>query len=147
VETGFYGFPGGAVPPSYAPAGAGYNASLAANVVCTTSNQFYDGPSLALPAGTWFISWKMNFRGDSGGVAWGAKLWDGGSAVYDVSETNGIFNQSVGGATRIVLGTPTTIKLSGATNAGSAARSIVASIAPDFASPNVATSITAIPTS
>lgn len=51
---------------------------LGANVVLTNANTFYDGPSLALTVGTWFLVGAVTLVEDvSGNDAYTAKLWNG----------------------------------------------------------------------
>lgn len=84
---------------------------LVADVAMTNANQYYDGPSLSLAAGTWLLMGQVLCTA-SGTVT--AKLWDG-TTVYASGE------QSSPGAgasivfpfsKKVVLGSTTTVKIS-----------------------------------
>lgn len=52
-------------------------ANLAADVSMATANTYYDGPSISLEAGTWFIVGVVTVNRAAGGAIFTAKLWDG----------------------------------------------------------------------
>jgi len=57
---------------------------LAADVALTTTNTYYDGPSVTLPAGTWVLFATLTI-GTGGATTASAKIWDG-TTVYASQE-------------------------------------------------------------
>lgn len=51
--------------------------AIAADVTMTVANQFYDGPSVSLASGTWFLSGTVTVEHNSASANITAKLWDG----------------------------------------------------------------------
>jgi hypothetical protein len=91
------------------------SAQLTADVTMTTANTFYDGPSLALGAGTWLCWAVLQLQVGSATPVQG-KIWDG-TTTYGSNETT----QGFGGSepiglslvsVPIVLAATTTIKAS-----------------------------------
>lgn len=87
-----------------------------ADVTLTNANQFYDGPSLSLAAGTYVVFGHVEVK-PNGGNGWvTARLWDG-TTDYDTSEG---FCETDGGSLPLplqatfTLGSTTTIKISAA---------------------------------
>lgn len=90
---------------------------LAANVTMTLANTYYDGPSLALGAGTYLLVGQIT--GYQTGE-WTIKLWDGTTVISSMSQTAGAgyrSNLSISGI--VVLAGAATWKISAACNAAS----------------------------
>ena len=62
---------------------------LAAQVVMTNANQYYDGPAVALTPGTWILTGTVTCEDPavSGGVNT-AQLWDGATVAASTSANN-----------------------------------------------------------
>jgi hypothetical protein len=60
-------------------------ADLGGDVTLTTAGTYYDGPSISLSPGTWFIIGKCTSRGPTIGDEITTKLWDG-STVFDSAD-------------------------------------------------------------
>lgn len=100
---------------------------ITSDVSVSSADTFFDGPSLSLAAGTYVLWGNLLVKSTVAGH-WEVKLWDGASAVYHTAEnyalTNGAtYNIPVFGTA--VLGGTTTIKISGARNAGSGTHTIL----------------------
>lgn len=56
--------------------------ALSADIVCTSANVYYDGPSVTLTAGTWLLMGSVQIVSVSAGAGYAdAKLWDGTTAM------------------------------------------------------------------
>lgn len=91
-------------------------AILAADVALTAAGTYFDGPSVALTAGTWLVMGQAqvgNSTTASGEAS--IKLWDGGSVVWASSHSNGIAAGEYSGvhvAAIVQLTAPATAKIS-----------------------------------
>lgn len=101
------------------------DAELANDVTMTNANQFYDGPSVLLAAGTWLMTWKIAIltAGATQSESYTGKLWDG-TTVYDESEMGNSsiatgYIITVSGFAIVVLASPDTLKISAASGRGS----------------------------
>lgn len=123
------------------------SASLAADVQLPTSNTFVDGPSLSLAAGTWLVTAQATFqRNATTAVHWLARVTNG-TAHYASSQA---YKPSVSGHTAslalsaiVTLAATTTVKIQGATSAGSST-SLMKAATPAAGSGNNATQINAV---
>ncbi len=122
-------------------------ALLGADVQLTTSNTWYDGPSVSLAAGTWLVTGHITFwRTATTATTWFGRITDGtnhhaSSQMYTASLAGIGGNVSLNAV--IVLTGTTTIKLQGTTNAGATACLMKAATTAN-GSGNNATIITAI---
>lgn len=97
------------------------SANLAANVTMTNANQFYDGPTLALAAGTWMVFSVLTAgRAATGATAYTARISDGtthyaSTQFYQASVNPHVVSLSLI-SPPIVLAVPTTIKAQCAAN-------------------------------
>ncbi len=132
----------GALNQGNVPAAASSN-YLAGDVTMTNANQFYDGPSLSLAAGTWVVGGAVDVLNSGGSSKITAKLWNGTTAYASV--TSGGFageDRSVAiPPVPIVLAAPATVKISAASTGGSS--SIKAAVVTNGAG-NTASYITAL---
>jgi hypothetical protein len=89
-------------------------ADLGGDVPMTTANTWYDGPSVSLAAGTWFIVGTVTVAGAGGIDGITAKLWDGStaesSACGDIESGGGQVSLTVSGI--VAFGSTTTMKIS-----------------------------------
>lgn len=102
------------------------HAKLSGNVVMTNANQFYDGPSLSLVAGTWLImAYATVGRAAATSTAYTMRLADGtaaafyGAAQYTGPSLNPHYI-TIPIITAVVLGLTTTVKIQVAANQTSA---------------------------
>lgn len=92
---------------------------ITSDVTMTNANQFYDGPSLSLAAGTYVLMGSVLIRTNSFSSWLCAKLWDGSSSILHVTDSR---QEDVGGALTVpvfgyvVVGSTTTYKISVAAN-------------------------------
>jgi hypothetical protein len=119
------------------------SADLGSSVAMTNANQFYDGVTISLAAGTWFIvaTCTVNDATGTGGNTT-FKLWDGTTAVSSTAATevtSGVQTATLAGV--VVLGGTTTYKMSAAST--QAGHQIVAA-APQNGAGNNANHITAV---
>lgn len=78
------------------------SAALGANVLMNSTSNYFDGPSLTLGAGLWFVWGQNSIFCAPGGLNVASKLWDGTTVVnsaYALTGTDG----SVGHGTVVVL--------------------------------------------
>ncbi len=109
---------------------------LGSAVTVATANTWYDGPSVSLGAGTWFVSGQILMSGGGGPNSRNARLWDGSTDYATGQATSGSYNASIPVSAIINLTGTTTIKISG-TSDGTAAQ-ILTAIANPAAGGNVA---------
>jgi hypothetical protein len=95
-------------------------ADLGGDVTMTNANQYYDGPSVSLAAGTWFITGTLTVRAGAANCVLTAQLWDGttteSSSETRMATSGAQYTISLSGI--IVLAGTTTVKLSAASTAG-----------------------------
>jgi hypothetical protein len=123
------------------------SATLSADVQLPVTGTWYDGPTLSLAAGTWYVSGTVTFnRTATTATQWLARISDG-TNHYASSQT---YQGSVSGHTDslsltaiITLASTTTIRLQGTTTAGATACLMKAST-PASSSGNNATIINAM---
>jgi hypothetical protein len=102
-------------------------AKLSADVTMTTVSTYYDGPSVSLAAGTWFVEGHVTIQSISDLAPVTAKLWDGTTVSASAQSNmgaNGAVEISVSAI--VVLGGTTTIKISATVGAGGGGDSIKA---------------------
>jgi hypothetical protein len=89
-------------------------ADLGAPVTMTNANQFYDGPSVSLGAGTWFITGTISVSPANNNAYHTAKLWDGSTVESSGVHEQGtsVFDGSISLSALVVLGGTTTMKIS-----------------------------------
>ena len=99
------------------------SANLAADVTMTSANTYYDGATITLAAGTWFIVANI-FLHDAASTlpgAMGAKLWDGTTVSSSLEFRGGAALGVTGTLSAIVVPTTsTTYKISGVSSGASA---------------------------
>lgn len=89
-------------------------ASLAADVNLNNTANFFDGPSVSLPAGTYFVVWSVLVDDTAGVASIVAKLWDGttvasqGQATVSAAQSLG----QIAGSAVVTVGSTTTWKVS-----------------------------------
>lgn len=114
---------------------------LVSDVTMTSSNTYYDGASVSLVAGTWFITAAIQVKGGALADAT-AKIWDGttnyssGESVVALADYVSIFLSAI-----VSPGTTTTYKVSAAQNT---AGGLIKAAAAQNAAGNTATYINAI---
>jgi hypothetical protein len=85
-----------------------------ANVALNNTANYFDGPSVSLDAGTWFVIATVTVGDASATNSFSGKLWDGtnviGSAAAYTSSTLHRISMTISGV--IVLGSTTTVKVS-----------------------------------
>jgi hypothetical protein len=123
------------------------SASLSSDVELTTSDTWYDGPSLSLAAGTWLInSHMLGIRTTTTATRFYSRITDK-TNHYASGFNMALSNSSQGGTTSltaiVTLASTTTIYIQGAASTGSSA-SLMKAAVPDVGSGNNATTITAI---
>lgn len=135
---------GGTVPQWAAlpsPSLSYVEAALGGNVTMTNANQYYDGPSVGLTAGTWLLVGTVTLTGPDNTTA---KLWDG-TTVEASAETviDGAISQegSLSLSGIVVLGSTTTMKIS---VAGDRAGGTILAAAPDNGAGNNASHLRAV---
>jgi hypothetical protein len=69
--------------------GIATSGALTADVTCTNANQYYDGPTVTVPAGTWLLSGTVTLYNAGAGayINWTAKLWDGTNVFASAEQT------------------------------------------------------------
>lgn len=91
-----------------------FSALLTGNVTRINANQFYDGPLLVLPAGSFFMVGQVLFTIGGGASDITLRLWDGTTTYYDTQErfanTGTGYSLAIGG--EVVLAAPATMRLS-----------------------------------
>lgn len=89
---------------------------LTSTVAVTNANQFYDGPSLSLAAGTWLLLGELYPEATSTNGAWTVRLWDGTTVASEsqMHNTGGIQAPSIFVAGLVSPGSTTTYKVSAA---------------------------------
>ena len=122
-------------------------AALSSDVELTTSDTWYDGPSLSLDAGTWLVITNMlGIRTTTTATRFYSRITDK-STHYASGFNIGLSSSLQGGTTSlnaiITLGSTTSIFLQGAASTGGA-NSIMKAAVPNLGSGNNATRITAI---
>lgn len=96
-----------------------YNA-ISADVTLTSVDTYFDGPSLSLEAGTYFLSGAVTIDRSTGGSPT-AKLWDGTQVVSSGrADSSSDFTDSIHLSGTIVLPVARTVKISVACNTGTA---------------------------
>ena len=106
------------------PALVSASANLVANVTMTNANTFYDGPVLALAAGTWMLFATLTAgRAATGATAYTARISDGTTHYASTQFSQASLNPHVVSLTivspPIVLVAPATIKAQCAANVAS----------------------------
>lgn len=101
------------------------SAALGADVTCTTSNTWVEGPSVTLAAGTWLVHARAQCQCNNvlGAVRWYARLTDGTTHHASAqSDGTAVLGSSVplALAALVTLGAETTLKLQVAVSAGAA---------------------------
>jgi hypothetical protein len=94
--------------------------ALSSDVTMTTAGTWYDGPSVALTAGTWDLHGKVTVEPPGGSRTIYCKLWDGTTAVdssQGFAAATTPFSIALGGA--VTLTGSATYKISCTDNAGS----------------------------
>lgn len=131
-----------------------FDAPSSADATIVNANTYQDatGCSQSCAAGTWLFWWKIQFSvivTTSQGYQFTGKLWDGASGVYDESEIDspvaGNYNGAswhTGGFALVVLGSTTTVKISGACNRGSSASKVARNAPTNSPTSNAATRLT-----
>jgi hypothetical protein len=126
---------------------ARHSGALSADVQLANTNQWYDGPSVTLPAGTWLVRASATFIRNTTGVAhWTGRISDktnhfASGQQYTASVSGIAFTMSV--EEIITLASTTDIFFQASTNAGNAAALMKAAAAVNGVGNN-ATRITAI---
>lgn len=124
------------------------SAALGADVALTVTNQWYDGPFLALTAGTWLVVAELQHRNDAAAAAGqvAVRIWDGSADLASAEVTN----DAVSGSSRhmslstvVSVKTNTVLTLQARSSAGSA-NSKVKATAPAAGSATTATRILAM---
>lgn len=96
------------------------SAQLGGNVTMNSANQWFDGPTLALAAGTWLVIATLTMgRAATGATAYGARLSDGSSHFASTQFSQASLNPHVVSLTVsavIVLAAPATIRAQGIAN-------------------------------
>lgn len=110
---------------------------LGANVPMANANQFYDGPAVAVTAGTWLVvATTIGVGGTAAQTYLSAKLWDGTtviSSTMGAAPASGIPIEVVCVGTYVATGTAT-VKLSAAFN--TAGGTLLAAASPNGAGNN-----------
>lgn len=122
------------------------NAKLGANVVLTSVNTQYDGPSLSLVAGTYLVAAHVTAIAPSGAASgMTTRISDGTTHYASVQNdiaANQDFSQSL--STILVLSSTTTIKVQMASTANTGTAASMLAAAPNNGAGNNATQISAI---
>jgi hypothetical protein len=88
--------------------------ALTSIVDLSVTNTFFDGPSLSLAAGTYYLSGTITVADTSGGAPFIAKLWDGttvcASTAYQTNATNAIGSITL--SCFVTLASTSTMKIS-----------------------------------
>lgn len=97
---------------------------LASNVTLSTDETYYDGPTVSLSAGTWFIVGVLNLNFPTGYVPVAyCRIWDGTTTISEgiiaAPSIAGTYRVAVPMNDIIVLGATTTIRLSAKRSGGS----------------------------
>lgn len=128
-----------------------FDAPSSADATIVNANSYQDatGCSQSCAAGTWLFWWQMQFSvivTTSQGYQFSSKLWDGSSGIYGESEIDapvaGNYNATsfhTGGVALVVLGSTTTVKISGAVNRGSSSTKIARNMPTNSPTSNAAT--------
>lgn len=117
-------------------------AFLAADVTMTNANQWYDGPSVSLVAGTWLVMANVAISGVAANSAQ-ARLWDGTTDYATGGGDHGVgYPGTIAVAAIITLGSTTTIKVSCASDG--AGKTIDAALGNPAAGGNKLSSIRAL---
>jgi hypothetical protein len=93
--------------------------SLSGDVNITALNTFFDGPSVALAAGTWLVDGTITVVDSTSGAKISGRLWDG-TTSYDSTEVQSpAANAPVSLALSaiVVLAAPATIRIAAAATA------------------------------
>lgn len=61
--------------------------AMSGDVTMTNANQFYDGPSVSLTAGTWLLVGNIHARQQTGAGNFTAKLWNGTTVIAAAQTT------------------------------------------------------------
>ena len=87
---------------------------LSADVSMVNANQYYDGPSVTLSAGTWLLTGVVTYDGQNNSSLVTGKLWDGTTVVastqalaYGGAATRQYVSLPLVGVVVIASGTPT----------------------------------------
>ena len=118
---------------------ATYTAVLSSSVSLTTSQTYYDGPSVSVPAGTFLIIATASVNDNNAAVD--CKIWDGTTNIADAYANEGQGSITVSGV--ITESSAATLKLSCEANVGGYAT--MQSVANgDGGTPSKATQITVV---
>lgn len=123
------------------------DSALTEDVLMTDNNEWYSGPSLTLPAGTWLILASGHYRrGSTTAGHIGLRIWDGTQALASAGQYHSSVNvNNLQLATQVVaaLAGETTVTLQMANSAG-AINARISTIIVNHDQGNTATRITAI---
>lgn len=112
MNQGFNGWAGAPIAP---PASKYASSILTANVAMATAGTYYDGPSILLGPGLWFVTSTITVRNlTGGGVNLDVKLWDGANLFASTGSVaiTGSQDYSYTLSAIVPLNTPTTVKAS-----------------------------------
>ncbi len=119
-------------------------AALGSDVTMTTATTWYSGPSISLPAGTWWVQGNITMTNStSANIQYEARLYDGTTALYSVGSTCPNSGSRVGGYSPggvVVLTGTTTVTIQGYANQSSG---VIRALTPGSSQAN-ATTISAI---
>lgn len=123
------GAAGGALSGTYPNPGINLTSSeanVSADVTMANANQFYDGPSLSLAAGTWLIIGTITVASANNSILRAtAKLWDGTTVESSTEATSPAMGTNLRGLVSltlsgiVTLGATTTMKISAAATVAS----------------------------
>ncbi len=146
--TGMLRCTSGTNPDECLPTSSTASSAVGANVTMTNANQYYDGPSITVAAGTWMIVSTVTVTTASTASAVGVtcKLWNGSSTFASPEGTSGAVGVA---AVRAVSLAPQAIVVStGATYKVSCAQTIgggsLRASPPDNSPGNFASTISAV---
>lgn len=130
------------MPASPSPSLTTAQAQLSGNVSMANANQFYDGPSVSLAAGTWLVSATVSLSNGATSNVLTARLWDGTTTTAEVCASPGDnLLSSLALSAVIVLGGSATVKVSVASNATG---SVIRAAASQNSAGNLASTIAAV---
>lgn len=125
------------------------NNSISGDVAMTNAGSFYDGPSMALASGTWFVSGHVSMHGNAVGQGhFNAKMWNGTAAAYasgqetSAAASNDRRTISLSSVVAVPVGTTMTVKISATS---SQAGMVMDQLTFDYSLPN-ASQISAVKT-
>lgn len=92
-------------------------AQLSSDVSVTSTNTFFDGPSLSLVAGTWLLIAHLTIAWNGGNAQITYRLWNGTTTAATLEDANGNTNEGNGIHAIITIASTQTWKVSIASNA------------------------------